>query len=172
VAHALVAGGEPADPGRRDERFVVVDDAVEELDGEPAGVRRGDQSPNPTLVAFGCRPPIDGEAGRLEFGRADLQRSGIGQFPTGERQSLDRLGGSYHHAERSVVDLHGEPVAVGDHPGAQQLGVPPPGVDVPDVDPDVSQPSNVHASPGAVLRLEAALRVAPTTVDLACHPVA
>ena len=54
VSHALIAGGEPADAGRRDERFVVVDDAVEELDGEPAGVGRGDQSSNPTLFALVC----------------------------------------------------------------------------------------------------------------------
>ena len=69
---------------------MVVNDAVEELDGEPARVDRGDQPPNPTLVALGCRAPNDVEASGVEFGSADLQRGGVGQFPGGERQALGR----------------------------------------------------------------------------------
>ena len=81
------SGGESADPGGRHESFVVLDDAVEELGGEPAGVRGADQSPNPSLVAFGFGARLEDEPGRLEFGGADLECGRVGQFPTGEREA-------------------------------------------------------------------------------------
>lgn len=126
---------------------MVVNDAVEELDGEPGGIGRGDQSPNPTLLALGYRAPDDVEAGRFELGGARLERGGVGQFPAGERQALGRLDGACHHTERPFVDLDRELALVGAHQGSDELRVLPPGVDVGDADPDVAQPSNVHMTP-------------------------
>jgi len=123
---------------------VVVHDAVEELQGEAARVGRTDQPPDPTFVAVGRRPLVQGESGRLEFGGAGLQCGGIGQLPAGERQLVRRLGASHVHSERPVVDLHGEPVTVRDRPGAQQLGVATPLVEIGDPDGDVPQSPNVH----------------------------
>ena len=147
MSHALASGHEPADAGVRHEQLVVVDRAVEELEGESAGIRRPDQASDSSFRALVGRSGLSGTSGRLELCPSAFERRRIGKLPSGKRQSLARLAGPDHDPERSLVDPHSEAVPLGDHHGSQQFCVLSPALDVGYVDPDVAQTSNVHDRP-------------------------
>lgn len=84
VAHAERAGDEAADPGRRHERHVVEDRAVEELEREPSGVGRAGEAPHAARPRLGLGRELDGTSGRAEPDDGALERGGVAELPPGE----------------------------------------------------------------------------------------